>query len=563
MPDSSSVADLDLDGGVDLHDLDPDNAPSPVGGRAWLTSPVTVSVAVAVVLSAAFLLAPPMGTDLSAQVARTDFFHAFGGKPIDLRWYGGTNQFGYSLISPAVMTVITARWLGAVSAIVSAAAFAFVLVRTGARRAMLGGVFGAICLVANIVSGRITFAFGIAFAMLALAVIVAGERLPRWVRLTGIAVLGILATLASPVAGLFGGVAAGALLLAEVSYAGATDLPRWRRIRWGRHLPEALAFGLGTAVGLGPMTLFSDAGTQPFTADAMRTNVAIAIVAVVLVPAAFRAVRVGAVLAIVLLLFALYVPSAIGSNAIRLTMLFAIPVIAAYTSLARWPLALTVVALVIWQNPLLINDVTQAGSPETKASFYQPLLTELGTVGPLGRIEVVPLRDHWESRFVGNAVPLARGWERQVDVVRNPLFYDDTLTPSTYGAWLRDNAVSYVALPTAQPLDVYARGEAIVVNEKPSYLTPVWHNADWQLFAVTAPRPFVAGGTLVSSGASSVVFDATAPGDVLIRIRWSKWLTVSGGSSCVTAAPDGWTIARVPSIGRYTISSGLSGVRQC
>ncbi len=561
MPDSSRLAELD---GIDLRDLDPDNAPSPTAGRAWLTSPVTVAVAVAVVLSAAFLLAPPMGTDLSAQVARTDFFRAFGGKPIDLRWYGGTNQFGYSLISPAVMSVINARWLGAISAVVSAAAFAFVLTRTGARRAMLGGILGAVCLVADIVSGRVTFAFGITFALLALAVIVAGDRVrPRWLRLAGIGVLGVLATLASPVAGLFGGVAAGALLLAEASYANVADRPRWRRVRWGRHVPEALALGIGTAVGLAPMALFSDAGTQPFTADAMRTNVAIAIVVVVLVPAAYRAVRVGAVLAIVLLLFALYVPSAIGSNAIRLTMLFAIPVIAAYTALGRWPLVLTIIALVIWQNPVLLNDVTHAGSPETKASFYQPLLTELDTLGPLGRIEVVPLRDHWESRFVANAVPLARGWERQVDVIRNPLFYDDTLTPSTYGAWLRDNAVAYVALPTAQPLDVYARGEAIVVNERPSYLAPIWHNADWQLFAVAAPRPFVSGGTLVSSGASSVVFNATSAGDVLIRIRWSKWLTVSGTSACIASGPDGWTIARVPSSGRFTISSGLSGVRQC
>ena len=449
---------------------------------------VAASTAVAMVLAIAFLLAPLMGTDLSAQVAHADFFRSFGGVPIDLRWYGGTNQFGYSLISPAVMSVTGAKWLGAISAVVASGAFAYVLAGTGARRPAIGGVVGAICLVGNIASGRITFAFGVAFGMLALALIVAGAW-PRWARLAVIAVLGLLATLASPVAGLFTGLAAGALMLADAA---------WRRwgVRPGPRFGEALALGGGAALGLVPMTVFGDAGTQPFTVDPVRTNVAIAVVVIVLVPLAYRAVRVGAVLAIALLLFALYVPSAIGSNSIRLTMLFAIPVIVALTMLPRWPLLLVVVALIWWQNPVLLNDIANAGAPETRASFYQPLLTRLGPLGPIGRIEVVPLRDHWESSFVADAVPLARGWERQVDVKRNPIFYNGTLTPTTYGAWLRSNAVSYVALPVGQPLDTYAKAEAAVVREMPSYLTPVWQNADWQLYAVAQPQPFVAGGDL-------------------------------------------------------------------
>ena len=52
-----------------------------------------------------YLLAPKMGTDLSAQVAHADFWSAFGATPVDLRWYGGSEQFGYSLVSPAVMAL--------------------------------------------------------------------------------------------------------------------------------------------------------------------------------------------------------------------------------------------------------------------------------------------------------------------------------------------------------------------------------------------------------------------------------------------------------------------------
>jgi hypothetical protein len=572
---------------------------------------VGLALAVAVALSVAFLLAPPMGTDLSAQVARADFVRDFGGLPVDFRWYGGTDQFGYSLISPAVMAAISARWLGALAAVVATGAFAYVLVRTGARRPMLGAIIGALCLVGNIVSGRITFAFGIAFGMLALAVITSGvdstakagavavtTRWPRWVRLVVIALLGVLATLASPVAGLFAGVTAGAVLLAgarrttsaaTLVAAGANASPRadsgtasvptlrsaaptgaqaapvgprWR-IRGGAHTAEALALGLGAALGLVPTTLFSDAGTQLFTADAMRVNVALAVVVIALVPGAFRPVRVGAALAIALLLIAYYVPSAIGSNAIRLTMLFALPVVAAFTALPKWPLIIVIIALVWWQDPVMTNDIAQAGSLETEASFYQPLLAEVGTLGPLGRIEVVPLRDHWESSYVANAVPLARGWERQVDVVRNPLFYDNALTASSYGAWLRSNAVSYVAIAPGQPFDVYARSEATVVGEQPAYLRLVWQNRGWRLYAVNAPQPFVTPGTLVSSGADRVVFKAIAGGDVTVRVRWSRWLTIDGGDACVTAAPGGWTTARVPGPGTYTLSSAVLGVRQC
>ena len=62
-------------------------------------------------------------------------------------------------------------------------------------------------------------------------------------------------------------------------------------------------------------------------------------------------------------------------------------------------------------------------------------------------------------------VPLARGWERQVDRQRNALFYDDRpITAARYRRWLDDNAVRFVALADA-PIDYSAAREAALVRD--------------------------------------------------------------------------------------------------
>ena len=49
------------------------------------------------------------------------------------------------------------------------------------------------------------------------------------------------------------------------------------------------------------------------------------------------------------------------------------------------------------------------------------------------------------------SAPLARGWQRQLDTGRNPVFYRGDLNRLTYASWLAENAVRYVALPSAKP----------------------------------------------------------------------------------------------------------------
>ncbi|MFI2713072.1 hypothetical protein ACH495_23410 [Micromonospora sp. NPDC018662] len=522
------------------------------------------AVATALLLSVAFLLAPPMGTDLAAQVARADFVAQHGGTPVDLGWYGGVNQYGYSLFTARLGAWLGVRPLGALAAVLGAAALGWLFVRHRARRPVLAGVLGAVVLVGNLASGRITFAVGLTFGLLALCA-VSAERLTRWARLVLAALLAAAATWASPVAGLFTGLAGAALLLAALRRGDGAGRPLPGGWRADRPLAESLVLCLAPALALAPMAvLFGNGGTQPYSAESMRVNVALAVLVFVVVPRRRRALRIGAVLAVLLLIGAYYLPSPIGSNALRLPMLFTLPLLAGFAPLpGRW-LAGLLAATVWWQNPVMVSDVTRAGSPESAAAFHRPLSEELDRRQPVGRVEVVPLRDHWESAYLPPTVPLARGWERQVDTDRNALFYSDGLTPDSYGEWLRRNAVRYVAVAPDAPPDRWGRKEAELVLAGQPYLREVWRDANWRLYAVSDPTPLVgAPGSLIASDQARVRFAVDRVGDVPIRIRWSPWLSLEGPGGCLRPGADGWTDVEVRVPGDFSVFSGVPARNHC
>ncbi|NGM15428.1 hypothetical protein ENC19_23725 [Verrucosispora sp. CWR15] len=530
------------------HAAVPDGKAAEDAGAPWPGYPVLGALVLSLLLAVAFLLAPPMGTDLSAQVARAGFAERNGLAPLDFSWYGGVNQFGYSLYTQMLGALLGVRPLGAVAAVVSAGALAWLLVLTGARRPLLGGLLGAVVLVGNLASGRITFAVGLMWGLLALC-LVALPRGARWWRLSAPGVAAVLATAASPVAGLFLGLAGGTLLI----------LDSWRHRRPGA---AALVLCLAPLVTVAPMAvLFGNGGWQPFSAESLRINLALAVVVLALVPV--RALRVGAALTALLLVAAYHLPSPIGSNALRLPMLFALPIVAAYVGLGRW-LAALLVALFWWQSPVMTNDIARRGSAPAYAAFHEPLVDDLARRAPVGRIEVVPLRDHWESAFVAAAVPLARGWERQVDVGRNPLFYDGGLDAGRYGEWLRRNAVSYVAVAPDAALDRYGRDEATLVLAGQPYLREVGRPGQWRLYQVLDPAPLVSGpARLVSSDDAGVRFTVDAPADVLVRVRWSRWLSLSAGDGCLRAGPDEWVTVRARSAGTFAVTSSLRPSGHC
>ncbi|MFJ6154024.1 hypothetical protein [Micromonospora profundi] len=517
----------------------------------------------AVALAAAFLVAPRMGTDLAAQVARAEFADSYGGAPLDLGWYGGVNQYGYSLFTARLGALVGMRLLGAIAAVVGAAALGWLFIRNRARRPLLAGLLGAVVLVGNLASGRITFAVGLAFGLLALCA-VSADRPPRPVRLALAAACAALATAASPVAGLFTGLAGAALLLVAVRRGDGPGRPLPGGWRVERPLAEGLVLAVAPAVTLAPIAvLFGNGGTQPYSAESMRINVALAVLVAVVLPRRRRVLRVGALLTVLLLVGAYYVPSPIGSNALRLPMLFALPVLAGYAALPGPWLAGLLAATVWWQSPVMTSDVTRAGSPESAPAFYRPLVAELERRQPIGRVEVVPLRDHWESAYVPPTVPLARGWERQVDSDRNALFYDGTLNEATYEQWLRDEAVTYVAIAPDAPADRWGRDEATLIRTGLPYLREVWSDSTWRMYAVVDPTPLVgAPGQLVTADRGAVRLTAT-PGDVEVRVRWSRWLSLTGPDGCVRPSADGWTEVRVRTPGDYTISSSLTPTGHC
>jgi len=156
--------------------------------------------------------------------------------------------------------------------------------------------------------------------------------------------------------------------------------------------------------------------------------------------------------------------------------------------------------------------------------------------GPPFRIEIPFTADHWEAYEVAPRFPLARGWERQLDVGDNALFYDGRLNPASYHAWLRRDAVRFVAVADAS-LDYSARAEVALIDRGLPYLRLVWRSRHWRVYAVRDPTPIVEGALLRALGADSLTIDARAPGSVYVRVRFTPYWALSGGQGCVT--PDG------------------------
>jgi hypothetical protein len=514
-----------------------------------------VTAVFAVALGAAYLLMPRVGSDLSAQFARAGFFADHGYTPIDLRWYAGVDQLGYSLLSQPVMATLGVRVTGAVALVGTAVALAALLRRTDAPRPLLGALVGTVCIAGNLVSGRVTYALGVLFAVTALLALTYPKL--RWAAV----IAALLASATSPVAGLFLGLA-GVALLASGRWVGGLLVA----------VPAAIPLAFTAA-------LSGDGGWMNISrTDAVRAIVTSLVVAV-LVPR--RPVRIGALLSAAGVLAAALIHTPVGLNATRLATMFALPVLAAYAELPAWrrrpesprdprlarplvgalALALLLVSVCWWQPPVMVSDVRDIGNPTAEPAYFAPLRDRLRQETLTGRVEIPPTRDYWESAYLGD-IPLARGWLRQADIDRNPIFFATVpgasgtgvaLTADSYRSWLADKAVQYVAVPDAE-LSWAGRGEADLIATGLPYLTLIWSDTHWHLYAVADAQPIVAPpARLVSQSATSVTFDAPAGADVTLRIRHYDWLKVD--NNAVVAASGAWTLVRVRTAGRYTVTS--------
>jgi hypothetical protein len=281
------------------------------------------------------------------------------------------------------------------------------------------------------------------------------------------------------------------------------------------------------------------------------------------VPSRWRGLRLGAVVYLAAIVVSFVISTPVGGNVSRLGECVGAPLVLC----ALWPrrrlLAISValpIAALQW-GPALSTFVSNGSDPSTKRAYFQPLIGFLARhQSPIGRVEVVPTKLHWEAAYVAASVPIARGWERQLDTADNPIFYTlAALNPDTYTHWLTANGVRYVALPDV-PLDYAGKAEAALIRTRLPALRRVWHNAHWQVFAVRGSTGIVSGpAQLVSLNGSSMVLDASGPGVINVHVRYSAGWTLASGQGCVRQAADGSTTIDGASAGRLQLGIRLGG----
>jgi hypothetical protein len=507
----------------------------------------------AVALSSALALAmllwsPPVG-DLAAQVFRTELFQQAGMAIWNGSWYGGHYTLTYSVLFPPLAALLGPQVVGMLAVVSSSYLFdRLVRDRWGAeaRWATLWFAAGVVTLLAD---GQLTFALGVAFGLASLRALQTGRD--------ALAVAAAAAcALGSPVAAAF---------LAGVVIAAVAER--------GKRPPAAalVVAGLALALTVAPNLAFPEPGQFPFELSsflAIPLFCAGALFVIRDLPEErqLRRVLLGYVLAATLIWLA---PNAMGGNAVRLGALFGGPVLAAVVlarrpRVAPWLLALALAGGLYWQLTASVTQIARSvGDPSTASDYFDPPTNWLRAHGADGmRIEVPPTANHWESAYLAPSFELARGWLRQLDTTRDDVFYgDDRLTDATYSAWLRRNAISYVALPDA-PLDYSSVAERRLILAAPPYLSLRFQSPHWRIYAVRGAKPLVAplGAGRAETlwvGRQGFALDVATPGEFLVRVNFTPYWSIARGTGCILRRGD-WTVARAAHAGVFRVAADFS-----
>ncbi|MFC9061986.1 MFS transporter, partial [Streptomyces sp. NPDC057074] len=460
------------------------------------------------------------GGDLAAQDAWSEFVGRHPDSAYNLAWYGGMHPVSYSVVSPYLMSVLGVRTTMMIAGTVSAGLLTMILIRSRVVRnplwASLAGLFG---LLGNAASGRVTFGLGMMFGLGAVAAVFCWPyrwRYERWAKGLCAAPLAALSTMASPVSGLFVGLVAVALFLQK------------RR-------PGAWSLGLAPAAVVALSAwLFPFSGTQPMSFGSAALPVLYAGLVYAFVPRTWTTVRITSAVYGLSVLLVWVISSQIGSNITRLAMLFAgVALVAALPftvpkSRKWYALVVSLVGFVVWIGFKSADDIVHTTPAASWARELAPLVNELQEVGAeRGRVEVVPARSHREASALAPYVNLARGWNRQADMERNPLFYDDTLNSANYHEWLQRWAVHFVVLPKDEPDGDGGERERELVQRGLPFLKQIWGDANWQLFQVTNPTPLAEPNAEVQRAEQGEwTIDVKEPGRILVRVPYSPWLSL-------------------------------------
>ncbi|QNS06503.1 hypothetical protein [Streptomyces xanthii] len=479
------------------------------------------------------------GGDLAAQEAWAAFAAEHGGSAYGLFWYGGTHAANYSVLSPCLMAWAGVRTVTVLSGIAASWLGAVLIVRCGVRRPAAPALLLSLALWCDVASGRTTFALGVACGLGACVAVTGRPRCAAG------AVCAALATLASPVAGLFlAVVGAGRFLVRSRGPAAALALP------------PAAVVGATTL-------LFPFRGEQLMPVDRIWPPFLFALALVVAGPARWRAARGAAAVYALGTVLTYLLPSPVGTNVERLAELAAPAVLLAalrVPGLRRLQALVLAVALVwssYWVGQKTLDDLRVSTRVPAWAQQTGGVVRELERLGAdRTRVEVVPARNHREATLLAPHVNMARGWNRQLDVERGRLFYDGSFSAAAYRAWLDRWAVGFVVLPDGKP-DGFAEQEAALVRRGVPYLEPVWRDAHWRVYRVRDTVPLVsAPASVVDTDGARVTVRFARAGTATLRVAYSPWLRAEHG--CLRVRQRGeFTELTAPAAGTYRLGSAL------
>jgi hypothetical protein len=480
----------------------------------------------ALLLGIVVALSGARGSDWPAHQFRIELFRDVGLTLWNGQWYSGHYTLGYSVVYPPLASWFGPLTVGIASGVVASAALADLLWRRFGLPGAIASCWFAVGTAVNLAVGRLPFALGLAFGLVAL---LAYQR--RWVVFAVVAAT--LTSLASPVAGAFLAIALGGALV-----------DAWLQHRSGGH-PRRALLGAMFILTVTPIAvasaLFPDPGVFPFRWAAFAGVMTAFGALVFVLPSTERVLRLSAGLGAVVSVPLFAVANPLGGNMTRMVAFFVAPVLAASMWKQRRTLVVAAgVPLALW---LVLPGVAAADNlsdPAAEASYYEAVTDFITHAGGVpGRLEVPFTAGHWEVTYIAAEVPIARGWERQIDMDRNAVLYDENLTSDAYRRWIDEHAVRWIALPETE-LDRGGLAEAALLERGLPWLQLVRTTEHWQIWEVLDSAPIVEEpGRLVSESPDEIVISVERAGSVLVRTWYMPYWSAQGNGACVARTEDG------------------------
>ena len=149
-------------------------------------------------------------------------------------------------------------------------------------------------------------------------------------------------------------------------------------------------------------------------------------------------------------------------------------------------------------------------------------------------------RNRWEADYVAPRFPLARGWLRQLESDDFDLFTDGNLTPAAYRSWLDGRRGLLRRGRGRRSSTTWPTDEEALIRRGLPYLRAVWSDEHWRLYRVEGSAGLVstAGDSparrgrrdrLTALGPASFTLSARDSGAFLVRVRYTRYWTVTSG----------------------------------